>query len=364
MNHLVIRTLEVAPVLVPLANPLRTASGVIAHAPLALIDLHTEVDGQPGPVGRTYVFTYTPLALKPVIEQLRSLNPLLQGQACAPAALAHMLQARFRLLGYTGVVGIALAGIDMAAWDACARAAHLPLVRMLGAEPRALPAYFSQGLDGIARGVELAGEALERGFAAMKIKAGYPTLAEDLTVVRAVQDALAGRAQLMLDYNQSLSRAEALKRCQALDTLGLAWIEEPLAQDDYAGHAMLARELHTPVQMGENWYGLAEMAQCIAAGGGDLAMPDAMKIGGVTGWRNAAGLAAAHGLPMSSHIFQEVSAHLLCATPTAHWLEYLDFAGPVLAEPMQIVDGKATPSERPGSGVEWNLERVEQYRVQ
>ena len=363
MSHLVIRSLEVTPVSVPLANPVRTASGIISHAPLALIDLHTEMDGQPGPTGHTYLFTYTPLALKPTVELLRNLDALLKGQPCTPATLAQMLQARFRLLGYTGVVGMALAGIDMAAWDACARAAGLPLVRLLGAEPRALPAYFSQGLDGLERGVELAGEALARGFGAMKIKLGYPTLADDLKVTHAVLDALGGKAQLMVDFNQSLSRAEALKRCHALDGLGLAWFEEPLAQDDYAGHAQLARDIATPIQMGENWYGLAEMAQCVAANGSDLAMPDAMKIGGVTAWQRAAGLAAAHNLPMSSHIFQEVSAHLLCATPTAHWLEYLDFAAPVLAEPLKVVDGKVTPSAAPGTGVEWDVDRVEKLRL-
>jgi mandelate racemase len=116
-----------------------------------------------------------------------------------------------------------------------------------------------------------------------------------------------------------------------------------------------------PVQMGENWCGPDEMQRALDAGACDLAMPDAMKIGGVTGWLRAAALAQAHGIPMSSHIFPEVSAHLLPVTPTAHWLERMDLAGPVLAQPLAFVDGNAVPSEEPGTGITWNEDAVSQW---
>lgn len=356
---LALRELTTTAVNVPLAYPVRTASGDVTQAPLLLLDLLTEQ----GVTGRAYVFTYTPLVLRPLKGLADALGGLLGGMPCAPHELERGFDARLRLLGNTGLVTMALAGIDMAAWDALARAAGLPLARLLGGAPRPVPAYFSQGLDGVARSVELAAECLDRGFRAMKIKAGRATLAEDVEVIRAVQDVLGSRAALAVDYNQSLTVAEALVRCRALDELGLAWIEEPTRQDDHAGHARIARAVHTPVMLGENWLGTHDMARALAAGAGDLAMPDVMKIGGVSGWLRAAALADAARVPMSSHLFHEVSVHLLAVTPTAHWLEYLDLAAPVLTEPLRIVDGMAAPPDRPGNGLEWDREAVSRFAL-
>lgn len=358
-HSLTIDRLAVRPALVPLSHPVRTASGDVTHAPLVLIDLHT----REGVTGRSYLFTYTPLVLKSTVELLGGLETLLQGQECNPRSLKLALDSRFRLLGTPGLLAMALAGIDMAAWDALARATGLPLARLLGASLRSVPSYFSQGMDGKARGVELAKESLRRGFKAMKIKIGYPTLEEDVSVVKAVQDALGSSSVLMVDYNQSLSVPEAIRRCRALDELQLAWIEEPVQQDDYVGHARVASEVQTPIQMGENWFGVRELSKCTDVGGCDLAMLDVMKIGGVSGWLSAAETAAARSLPVSSHIFQEVSAHLLAATPTCHWLEYLDIADRILRNPLEVTAGGAVISDQPGSGVEWNSKAVERYVI-
>jgi mandelate racemase len=337
----------------------RTASGQITHAPLVLLDLLTE----DGVEGRAYLFTYTPLVLKPLTGLLHNLAELLKGAALAPLNVERMLDARFRLLGNTGLVTMAIAGIDMAVWDALARAAGLPLCRLLGGSPTPVPAYFSQGMDGLQRGVELAQQCLERGFTLMKIKIGYPTLAEDLAVVSAVQSTLGTKAKLAVDFNQSLSVPEALRRCHALDDLDLAWIEEPTRQDDDAGHARIAREVRTPIMLGENWFGTQEMARSVAADASDLVMPDLMKIGGVSGWLRAAGIAAAARLPMASHIFQEVSSHLMTVTPTAQWLEVLDIAQPVLQQGLHVEAGMAHPSQAPGSGLDWDTEAIARLRL-
>lgn len=357
--ELSLRELRATPVMVPLAYPVHTASGTIGQAPLVLIDLLT----QQGVQGRAYLFTYTPLALKATVALLRELDPLLRGMAVEPRELQRLLDARFRLLGNTGLVSMAIAGIDMAAWDALARAAGWPLAKLLGGGATGVPAYFSQGMESIERSQALAQEALERGFKAMKIKIGHARLEDDLAVVRAVQAVLAGRAGLFVDYNQSLSVPEALRRCRALDELGLGWIEEPTLQHDHAGHARIAQEVRTPIQLGENHFGTHEMAQALQAQASDLVMPDLMKIGGVSGWLHAASLAQGARVPMSSHIFQEFSAHLMAATPTAHWLEFLDIAGPVLQRPLQVVEGHVMPGEGPGAGLEWDAEAVARWRV-
>jgi mandelate racemase len=92
-------------------------------------------------------------------------------------------------------------------------------------------------------------------------------------------------------------------------------------------------------------------------------MPDVARIGGVTGWMQAAGVAEAHGIPMSSHLMPEVSAHLLAATPTCHWLEYVDWTDAIAAEPVKIVDGCWPASEKPGTGLAWDPAAVARYRL-
>ena len=147
---------------------------------------------------------------------------------------------------------------------------------------------------------------------------------EDLAAVRAVRKALAPDVHLMSDYNQALSPAAARARCRQIDGEGLYWIEEPVHHEDYVAAAALADQLSTPIQIGENFAGPRAMAQALSLRACDYVMPDLERIGGVSGWIEAAGLAHAAGIEMSSHLFPEVSAHLLAATPTAHWLEYAD----------------------------------------
>ena len=157
--------------------------------------------------------------------------------------------------------------------------------------------------------------------------------------------------------------AEALLRVEALAGEGLYWVEEPTLADDFVGHAQIRSKARIPIQMGENWWGPHEMSKCVAAGASDLGMPDAMKIGGVTGWMRAAAIAESAGLPVSSHLFPEVSAHLLAVSPTCHWLEYVDWANPILHEPLRIEGGLAVVPDAPGTGISWNEDNVARYLV-
>jgi mandelate racemase len=197
----------------------------------------------------------------------------------------------------------------------------------------------------------------------LKLRLGRDRLADDLAAIAAVRGAVGADVRLMVDFNQGMTLADALHRCHALDDQQLYWLEEPIAYDDLAGHARLARELRTPVQLGENFYGPRAMAAAVAIGAGDLVMPDLMRIGGVTGWLRAAAIAGAAGLPMSSHLYPEFSGHLLRVTETAHWLEWQDWADPILAEPFALADGDLVIPDRPGAGIDWNEDAVARYRL-
>lgn len=359
---MLVTTIDITPVRVPLEHPVRTASGSVDAAPLLLIDLHTNA----GVTGHAYLFTYTELMLRPAAETLRALATLVQGQPCDGPALSATLESRLRLLGYTGLAGMAISGIDMAAWDAQARHQRQSLTCILGGHRnRRVPAYASLGMDTVEGVQRRADAAARQGFKAIKLRLGYPTLEEDLALVKALRLQLGREFGLMADYNQALTVPQALQRCAALDDEQLLWIEEPTLQQDDEGHAAIAAAVRTPIQLGENWFGIAEMRRSVAAQAGDCAMADLMKIGGLTGWRAAAALAAEQRLPLSSHLFQEFSAHALACSPSAHYLEVLDLAGPLLRQPpLRLVDGHVDLAlTEEGAGLEWDQDKVAAYRV-
>lgn len=360
-SELTVRGVVVYAVDVPMNRPLKTGGGEVGSAAMVLIDLLTEE----GVSGCSYLFCPTPLVLKPLAKLLLNLTPLIEGDLLAPLEIERKLQKTFRLSGLQGLSAMAMAGIDMAAWDALAKSCNMPLVRLLGGQPCRILAYNSCGLGmiGPERAAQEAQELLAPGFSAIKVRLGYQDLKTDLEVVRAIRDSVGEKVVLMSDYNQSLSVAEASRRAAALEDEGLYWIEEPTRADDYSGHAQIRRDTKTPVQIGENWWGPHDAAKSIEAGASDYVMPDAMKIGGVTGWFRAAALAEGAGIPISSHLFPEISVHLLAASPTRHWMEYVDWATPVLKEQLKIEDGYAWTPEAAGTGISWDMGAVQHYSV-
>jgi mandelate racemase len=357
MAPLTIRGLQTHAVEVPMRHPLGTSAAIVDRAPLLLVDLETEE----GVVGHSYVFCYRPSVPRAIDAVLRDAVALVAGEPAAPLDVARKLTRRFALVGVASLVRMALSALDVALWDALAVAAGLPLATFLGASPRPIPAYNSSGLGLMApeAAADEAEQLLAGGFRSVKLRLGHPTLAQDLAVTRAVRRRLPDEIELPVDYNQALTVAEAIRRGRALEAEGIAWIEEPIRHDDYAGNAAVARALTVPVQIGENFGGPEAMIEALGAGACDHVMPDAARIGGVTGWIQAAGIAAAHRIEMSSHLLPELSAHLLAATPTCHWLEYVDWADAVLEEPLSIVDGCARVPERPGIGLAFRTDAVE-----
>lgn len=334
----------------PMREPHQTASGIITESPLVLTDVVLD----DGTVGHGLVFTYTPAALQPTAELVRNLEALVKGDPLAPADTEQKLAHRFRLLGTQGLVGMALAAVDMALWDAQARLFGVSLARLLGGTERRVPAYGAVGYDGEEKSARTAEGWAKRGFTGVKAKVGYPTVAEDVAVIRAMREAVGPEVSIMVDYNQSLTPEEAVQRMRVLDGEGLAWVEEPTLAHDFAGHARVAREAATPIQAGENWWGPLELAHALDVHASDYVMPDVMKIGGVTGWLRATAIAATRGVRISNHLWPEVSAQLLAVTPNAHWLEYVDWWNDALREPLALTGGMADTAGVTGSGVEWN----------
>ena len=360
---LTLRDVSLRTVAVPLARPLVTRVVTIESAPLLLIDLATEE----GITGHAYLFGYLPQGPRYVAPLIHDLVARFKGAKLAPVDLYDQAGRALTLFGAQGLTTMAISGLDMAYWDAVAQAAGAPLVELLGGSVQTVQAYNSNGL-GLIEPQAAADEARELigegDFRAAKIRVGRETLAQDIAVIRAVRAAVGDDIALPCDFNQCLDVAEAIRRGLAFDAEGLYWIEEPIRYDDLVGTAKIAAQVATPISIGENFFGPQPMADAIAARASDYMMPDAGRIGGVTGWLRAAALAEVAGIPMSSHLYPEISAHLMAVTPTRHWIEYVDWASPILADPPRIGGGAVPISDRPGTGVAWNEDAVAKYQTE
>jgi mandelate racemase len=345
-----IRRLSVRPLELPLTEPVRTAVGVMTSTPLALIDIVAE----DGTAGRSYLRTYTPVALASLARLLEDLAPSLVGRAGPAAQLTAELREMFRLLGDRGLVGMALAGIDMALWDMDAKRAGLSLARLLGAQTTSIPAYRPLIATAAGPACDEAERALAAGSRALKVKVGHGELADDVEVISRLAGLLDRTGELMVDYNQALSLGDAIARLGALSEYRLSWIEEPLNARDLLGYAHLTSSTSTPVAAGESLESADEIELLLELNGADVLTLDAARVGGVTGWQRAARSAAVAGRPVCNHAFPELSVHLLAASRTGRWLEHHDYVSPILTRPVTVTAGRAQVPSEPGVGLEWD----------
>jgi mandelate racemase len=359
---LTVREITARPIVLKLKRPVVARIATITEWPIILIDLLTEE----GIVGRSYLEPYIVRSMRYLVPALKDLGEILKGRPVAPVELFDVARKSLHFVGYEGLSMIAASGLDMAAWDARAKAANLPLCVLLGGTVGSVRSYNSNGLW-LKEPTQLAEEAMELkaegGFTGLKLRLGRQRVSDDLLALETVRKALGDEMHLMVDFNQGLDLAEALQRCHLIDDHGLAWIEEPIVYDNLDGYAKLAAELNTPLQIGENFYGPREMHKAIQKNACDLVMPDFMRIGGVTGWMRAAAIAGAAGIPMSTHLYPEVGAHMMRVTETAHWLEWQDWADPILSTPYQLKDGQLQIPNVPGVGLEWNEDAVKHHLV-
>ena len=362
-ESLTFKSIKARPVVLKLERPVVARIATITDWPIILIDLYTNE----GVVGRSYLEPYLVKSMRYLIPALHDFGEILKGRRITPFELYDAARKSLHFVGYEGMSMIAVSGLDMAAWDVLAKAAGMPLCVLLGGSVGPVKSYNSNGLW-LKKPDALAAEAIELrdegGFTGLKLRLGRERIRDDLATIKAVRDAVGEDMHLMVDFNQGLSLGEALHRCHMIDDLGLAWIEEPIVYDNFDGYTQLAAELKTPIQIGENFYGPRDLHRALQSKACDYVMPDFMRIGGVTGWLRAAAIAGTAGVPMSTHLDPEVAAHVMRVTETAHWLEWQDWADPILQKPYEIKDSLLHVPDVPGIGLEWNEEAVAANQAQ
>jgi mandelate racemase len=248
---LTFKSIRARAVVLKLKRPVVARIAAITDWPLILIDLFTEE----GIVGRSYLEPYTVRTMRYLVPALQDFGAMLKGRRVAPVELYDLARKSLHFVGYQVLSMIAVSGLDMAAWDALAKASGMPLCVLLGGSVGPVKAYNSNGLWLHAPEVVAAdAPALrdEGGFTALKLRLGRDRASDDLAAIHAVRAAVGDDIELMADFNQGLHLGEALQRCHMIDDEGLAWIEEPIVYDNLDGYAQLTVEIKTPIQIGEN----------------------------------------------------------------------------------------------------------------
>ncbi len=363
MKDLRLEKITIRAVNVPLNKPVIAHLGTFEKWPFLCLDAHTNK----GLIGKSYIGPYLVDQLPVIAKCIEALSKPFLNQKIKPYNFFEEGFKKISLLGYQGISIYALAALDIAFWDVYAKAANMPLACLLGSDLKPVKTYNSRGLWLIPLNeVEKeTNDLLENGsFNAVKVRIGRNKLKDDIYVIEKIRKIGGEKLVIMSDFNQCYDYDTALKRMNELDDIGLYWFEEPINYRNFNDCAKLSSRIKTPISIGENFHGPYDLVNSIKANASTYIMPDLMRIGGVSGWLKSASIAEAYNLKFSTHLFPEVSAHLMNLTPTAHWLEWVDWANPILQDTgFRVENGKYYIPDIPGTGVEWNDTNIEKYKV-
>lgn len=329
--------------------------------------IFVEVTTSDGLTGLGYSYTIG-TGGRAVLSMLRDhLVPLLIGQeADRIEALWFRLFASTRSTATGAITSLALAAVDTALWDLAAKRAALPLWRLAGGFRRDVALYDTEGgwlhlaVDELVDGALASQKA---GFNGVKLKIGKPSGYEDRERLSAVRDAVGYGFDIMVDANQSLTSAEAIRRARLFDGLDLGWIEEPLPADDIEGHVRLARATSTPIAVGESMYAIAQFREYLQRGAAGIVQVDVARIGGITPWLKVAHMAETFNVSVCPHFLMELHVSLVAAVPNGRYVEHIPQLRAITQTEMIVDGGRALAPETVGLGIDWDRGAIDDRTV-
>jgi mandelate racemase len=348
---------------VPLERPM--ANGTFGFEAIESLVLELDVGDA---TGTGYAFCFEPRQADAIRAMVTDLcETLIDRPVDDVRAVWNDLWHRIAYIGRAGPPVMALSVVDTALWDLLAQRAQLPLFRLLGASSGSpLPVYVTGGWLTYSK-EELAEEAVslrDRGFAHYKMKVGHPDWRRDVERVEYVRGAAGDGLAVMVDANQAFSVTEAIAVGRAFGELGVTWFEEPIAAEDLDGCARVTAAIEVPVASGESLYTRQGFLPLVQRRAADVLMPDLMRSGGPTEFLQIAALGETHAMPVSSHAFQEISAHLMAACPNAGLVEVIPgWSDGLFDTPPIIAEGRVHLSERPGLGFKLAERAVHEFET-
>lgn len=347
----------------PFSKPITTA--IHDMRSVGCVCLYIETDQ--GLAGHGYAFTLNAVRLKAFDEMIRGFAHHLIGKD--PHYNGAIWQAIWQEINPTGHKGLtisALSTIDTALWDLVGKAAQQPLHKLFGACRDEIKTYasgglwLSQSIDDLALEAQ---EFIEQGFLAMKVRVGHDNINTDIERVKQLRAAIGSNIELLADANQSFTPKQAIRLGQALAEFDISWLEEPVAAYDLKGHARVRDAIPMELASGETEYTRFGMQAMIEADACDVLMPDLQRIGGLTEMRRVGHLAAAHNLPISTHIFTEQSLCIAGSLSNCISVEHIPWFAPLFNETMTIHDGVIDIPQTPGTGFSFNEANLKRFAL-
>ena len=288
-----------------------------------------------------------------------------------PEAVARKLREAAQQAGPGGILTMAMSALDVALWDLKGKALGLPLWKLLGGGRDRVRTYASGALR---RGLKLeeavtaAGRLREKGYKQAKMQLGLPGAtdpAREVEQARLIREAVGPDMDLMCDINQRWRPEQAIDIGRRVEDagVGLFWLEDVTAADDYAGLARVADALRTPVCGGEYLWGIVPFRHMMEARSVDIPMIDQVRCGGITPWLKIAGMAEAFNLAVVSHGVPEIHVHLVGAVPNGLTVEYMPRLFPLWKSVPEPVRGDLMMPEAPGLGLEFDEAAIARYRA-
>lgn len=329
--------------------------------------LFVEIRTSDGLAGYGYSYTIG-TGGRAILEMLRQhLLPIVTGLDASriEGAWYEMFNAT-RATTVGAITSLALAAVDTALWDLAGKRAALPLWKLAGGFRREVPLYDTEGgwlhlsTDELVAGAVASKAA---GWPGVKLKVGRPTASEDAGRLLAVRDALGPEIDIMVDANQSMTAAEAIRRAAAFAPAGLAWFEEPLPAEDVSGHVRLAAATTIPIAVGESMYGVGHFREYLQRSAAGIVQVDVARIGGITPWLKVAHLAEAFNVAVCPHFLMELHVSLTAAIPNGHYVEHIPQLRAITGGEMKIRNGHAVAPDSPGLGIDWDHDAIDDHRV-
>ncbi len=355
---------------IPLEEPVSFSTHTIEERDHAIVYIETDE----GPIGLGYTLGYRGAEL--IADAVTDLlAPIIEGED--PHDTERLWREMFDStvqIGRRGVLLRAISIVDIALWDAVAKAAEQPLNKYLGAYTDELPAYASGGYYRDDKGTEGLREELQtyvdRGHDIVKMKVGRASAPREEERVRAARETIGPDRQLLLDANGAwTNKQEAMENCRRFAPANPYFIEEPVLPDRMELMGEVNEALDYAVATGELHFTRYDFVNLLRENAVEVVQPDVTVVGGVTEWLKVANLAANHDIPVAPHYNWDLHAHLLSTIENGLWLEYfyrdwdVKVFDDVLEYPMDPEDGMIAVPDRPGHGVVLDQSAVDEYRI-